>query len=110
MALATGPNVSWLCMVSCDRMPASSDCRHDTAAASRITAASGDCCDQTGPSVRALLPQDVRHTVAFPVSGGPHPVLRSQFSQSLLNGSLSGTSPLPSCSPDKHSLYAALRL
>ena len=107
MSLAAGPNVSWVCTVLCDQAAATSDCRHETPAAS-VVAGADHCCDIAAPEIAGFVPQDVRHSRVSVVSEPSSPVLPS------FGLALTGDPPGPGQSPGKvrvqHSLPVALRL
>jgi hypothetical protein len=108
MALAAGPNVSWVCTVLCDRTQPSSDCRHEEPAAS-VIAAADTCCEIAAPGVGGFVPQDVRHSGVSVDTDRSSPVLHSTFVDSLTEGRR-GTGQAPASAQNRHSLSAALRL
>ena len=58
LALAAGPNVSWVCGVLCDQPPATTDCGHANIAS--VIAAADHCCEIAAPSPGRFVPRDVR--------------------------------------------------
>jgi hypothetical protein len=105
-----GPNLSWLCTISCDRMPVSRDCQHEEPAASLTAVTMDNCCDSAVPGVVGFVPKDVRHTGTLLDSDHSNPALLSAFSQSQTGGRHgTGQSP-PAGAQDKQALSSALRL
>jgi hypothetical protein len=106
LSLAAGPNVSWVCAVLCDQAPATSDCRHETPAAS-VVAASDHCCELAAP-VAGFVPRDVLHSRVSLDSEHPSPLLPS--TGLALTGNPSGTGRSPDRAWNQHSLSIALRV
>ena len=108
LALAAGPNVSWVCTVLCDEAPVASECQHQSPAAS-VASAADNCCKIAPPNVGRFVPRDVRD------SGGPldtdrsSPVPFSPFGDSVTEHR-PGTGQSPGLAQIRHSLSAALRL
>lgn len=108
LALAAGPNVSWVCTVLCDRTPATSDCHHEQPAAS-VTAPADNCCEIGAPDAARFVPRDVRQSGVSLDSDHSSPVSRSTIGNPLTEARR-GTGQSPVSAQDRHPLSAALRL
>ena len=108
LALAAGPNASWVCTVLCDEAPVAGDCGHQTPAASVVSAAD-NCCESAAPNSGSFVPQDVRHSGVFLDSDSSSPALQSRFADSL-TANRWDTGQSPGSAQNRHSLSSALRL
>ena len=107
MALVAGPNVSWVCRISCDQLPVSRDCQHEKPAATLIAEAMDYSCDSVTPGVVGFVPGDVRHTGTLVDHSNPAQGFPS--GHSVTGGGLPAGHP-PEWSTASLSLATALRL
>ena len=108
LALAAGPNVSWVCVVLCTDAPVASECQHQTPAAS-VTSAAVNCCEIASPNSGGFVPQVVRQSGLALDNELPGQILRSPFDASLTE-TRRPTGQSPGSAQNRHSFSLALRI